>query len=122
VKLELDRGEGHLIRGCSGSTILVGNESFTRPLILTIDHIIRDWQPPAVEALAPADFAAVLALEPEVILLGTGARQRFPPPAMAAAILRQGIGLEVMDTPAACRTYNVLAAEYRRVAAALFVT
>ena len=63
----------------------------------------------------------MLELEPEVILLGTGERQRFPPLALTTAILRLGIGIEVMNTAAACRTYNVLASELRRVAAALFI-
>lgn len=121
MKLDLDSSSGNLIRGFNGSAILVGAESFTRPLILTVDRIIRDWDPPAVEQLADRDFAAILALQPEVILLGTGGRQRFPAATVTTAILRQGIGIEVMNTAAACRTYNILAAEYRRVAAALFV-
>jgi uncharacterized protein len=60
-------------------------------------------------------------MEPEVILLGTGSLQRQPPPALTTAVLRLGVGIEVMTTAAACRTYNVLVAEYRRVAAALFI-
>lgn len=122
MKLELDTGEGNLIRGLAEGAILVGNESLSQPFILTIDHLIRDWAPPAVEDLSPSDFEAILALEPEVILLGTGTRQRFPPARLTAAILRQGVGIEVMNTAAACRTYNVLAGEFRRVAAALFIT
>ncbi|CAG0942921.1 hypothetical protein GPROT2_01916 [Gammaproteobacteria bacterium] len=122
MKLDPDITGGHLVRGFTGNAILVGAESFSRPLILTVDRIIRDWDPPAVEQLADADFAAILALEPEVILLGTGARQRFPNPNVTTTILRQGIGIEIMNTAAACRTYNILAGEYRRVAAALFVS
>jgi uncharacterized protein len=73
-----------------------------------------------VADLALADFEPILALQPEVILLGTGARQQFPPAALLQAVLSRGVGLEVMATDAACRTFNVLASEYRRVAAALY--
>ncbi len=122
MKLDLDKGNGNFIRGFAGGVILVGQESFTQPFVLSIERIIRYWSPPAVEELTEADFAAALTLEPEVILLGTGARQRFPPTSITTAILRRGIGIEIMNTGAACRTYNILAAEHRRVAAALFVS
>lgn len=122
MKLDRDKSGGNLVRGFAGGVILVGSESFARPVILTLDRIVRDWEPPEVEQLSVADLAAVLALEPEVILLGTGSRQRFPAAAVTAHVLRLGVGLEVMNTAAACRTYNVLASEYRRVAAALFVS
>jgi uncharacterized protein len=74
-----------------------------------------------IEDLEVEHLQAVLALEPQIILLGTGERQVFPAPAIAAAVQAAGIGLEVMDTRAACRTYNVLVQEGRRVAAALIV-
>lgn len=121
MKLDLDNTGGNFIRGFSGREVLVGSEAFTRPLIVTAERIIADWSPPAVAELTPVNLAPVLALEPELILLGTGARQLFPSVALTADILGRGIGFEVMDTAAACRTYNVLASEYRRVAAALFI-
>ena len=121
MKLDLDKGSGNLIRGFVGGQILIGENAIRSPVIVTIDQIIENWSPPAVEQLALADFERVLALEPEVILLGTGERQRFPSIALITAILRLGVGLEIMNTAAACRTYNVLASEYRRVAAVLFV-
>jgi uncharacterized protein len=122
VKLDLDKSGGNLIRGFAGGAILIGAERFTGPVIVAVDRIVRDWTPPAVEQLALADLAPVLELGPEVILLGTGASQRFPAPAVTTGILRQGVGIEIMNTAAACRTYNVLASEYRRVVAALFVS
>ncbi len=67
------------------------------------------------------DHSRVLALEPELVLLGTGTRQSFPDPAFGASFLRAGIGFEVMDTGAACRTFNVLVAEQRRVVAMLLM-
>jgi len=81
--------------------------------------VIEDWRPPPVEQLAIDDFAALLALAPEVVILGTGIRQRMPPPELFAAFAARGIGLEVMDTGAACRTYNLLLSEFREVALAL---
>ena len=121
MKLDLDRTGGNLIRGFAGGRILIGADIIRAPVIVTIDRIIHDWSPSAVEKLGVVDFQPVLALEPDVILLGTGERQRFPSMTLITAILRLGVGLEIMDTAAACRTYNVLAAEYRRVAAALFI-
>jgi uncharacterized protein len=121
VQLDPDQGKGNVIRSFSGGEVHVADGTFREPLIVTADRIITDWSPPAFEALTPADFERVLALEPEVILLGTGAGQRFLPAAVTHAILTRGVGLEVMSTAAACRTFNVLASEYRRVVAALYI-
>jgi uncharacterized protein len=88
---------------------------------VTRESVIDDWQPPAPEALSIADFRALLSLEPEVVLLGTGDRQRLPPAELYADFAARGIGLEVMDNRAACRTYNVLLAEFRDVAVALML-
>src|SRR5439155_16864051 len=73
------------------------------------------------DELAPEHLAALAALDREIILLGTGARQRFPSPEIMRSLLRSGVGVEVMDVQAACRTYNILLAEDRRVAAALLI-
>jgi uncharacterized protein len=81
--------------------------------------VIEDWRPPPVEKLAIDDFAALLALAPDVVILGTGTCQRMPPPELFAALADRGVGLEVMDTGAACRTYNLLLSEFREVAIAL---
>ena len=121
MKLDLERSSGNIIRGFSGREVTVGNESFREPVIVTAERVIPDWSPPPVGELTLGDFARLLELEPEVILLGTGVEQRFPSIAVTTAILERGIGLEVMTTAAACRTYNVLASEYRRVVAALFI-
>jgi uncharacterized protein len=80
---------------------------------------VLDWTVAAADALTPADLAPVLALGVDVVLLATGERQRFPSPAVYAAAAARGVGLEVMDTGAACRTYNVLVGEDRAVALAL---
>lgn len=121
VQLEQDTAEGYLIRALTENAVVVGNESFSAPFVLTAEQIIRDWHPAAPDQLTAADFDPILALEPEVIIVGTGVRQHFLPATLTSGILRQGIGIEAMSTAAACRTYNVLASEYRRVAAALFI-
>jgi len=90
-------------------------------LIATREVVIEDWQPAAVELLTIEDFAGLLPLAPEVVILGTGPSQRMPPPELFAAFAGRGIGLEVMDTGAACRTYNLLLSEFREVAVALIL-
>jgi uncharacterized protein len=87
--------------------------------LLVLPERVTDWPPASFEALAEAHFALIAELQPEVVLLGTGARLRFPHPRLTAPLARAGIGLEVMDVQAACRTYNILMAEERVVAAAL---
>ena len=90
-----------------GAVILSGTEILSEPDMRDLSEAVK------------IDPARILALGPEVILLGTGQRQIFPPPAFGAQFLQAGIGFEVMDTGAACRTFNVLAAEQRRVVAVL---
>lgn len=89
--------------------------------VLVTPEQVLDWAPASFAELAEAHFACIVELRPEVVLLGTGARLRFPPAALTAPLARAGIGLEVMDVQAACRTYNILAAEDRVVVAALLL-
>lgn len=87
-------------------------------LIVFPDRIL-EWPVAGFEALRAEDFAILAGARPEIVLLGTGARQRFPHPRLTQALMQARVGVEVMDTAAACRTYNILMAEERRVAAAL---
>ena len=87
-------------------------------LLLVPDAPARTWQAAGFEALRREDFDALLDLRPEIVLLGTGKRQRFPHPRLTGGLARAGVGIEVMDTAAACRTYNILMSEGRRVLAA----
>jgi len=80
---------------------------------------VEPWRVSQFDRLTENDFVFLKNLGPEIVLLGTGARQRFPHPRLTAALAQAGIGLEVMDLQAACRTYNILVAEERKVAAAL---
>jgi uncharacterized protein len=105
----------------SAGEIRLNDQVLTGPVILSSEKIVGEWAPPPFSELSIADFEQVLDQDPEVIIFGTGVKQRFPDGALATAILRQGIGFEVMDTAAACRTFNVLVSEYRKVIAALLV-
>jgi uncharacterized protein len=121
VKLHLAHAEGrNLFSGYGPGYVAINGVRHERSLIVLPDRIL-DWEPASFEELTEAAFADLARLPLEVLLLGTGARLRFPPPALTRAIHTAGIGFEVMDTGAACRTYNVLLSEDRRVAAALFI-
>ncbi len=112
-------GEANAIVGCTDTGVRLGQRALAYPVIVTRDAVLDGWRPPAVGELSIGDFEALLALEPEIVLLGTGNRRCLPPPALQAEFAARGIGLEVMDTRAACRTYNVLLGEFRAVAVAL---
>ena len=94
----------------------------TGSLIVAPDVPIRQWEARDVEQLRAEHFEAVLELAPELVIVGTGANQQFLPPRTTAALTRAGIGFEVMDTAAACRTFNILLAEGRRVVGAFLVS
>ncbi len=114
------RSSVNLVRAYSRSELRIGENRVLTSCIVTADRLITDWEPRCFEALAPAHLAALLALEPQVVLLGTGPQQRFPPATIGSLLNGRGVGLEVMDLGAACRTFNILVQEDRRVAAALF--
>lgn len=120
MKLQLTRpaGPGNIISGYGDDHVLVNGERHSGSLVITAQALVP-WNVTRFDALADAHFEAIAALAPEVVLLGTGRRLRFPAPALTAPLVQAGIGFEVMDLRAACRTYNVLIAEDRRVAAAL---
>ena len=120
VKFHLSKGEGNVVTGTGPGWVRVGGDEHRESLILTAEAIVAPWAR-TFEALEPADFDRVLALRPAIVLLGTGARQRFPHPRLYRALIDAGVGVEVMDSGAAARTYNIIAAEGRRVAAALIL-
>lgn len=122
MKIQLERGAGqNVIRSYEPGRVIVNQDVHTTSLIVTPEHIVTDWRPRTFSDLVPDDFDAIRALEPEVVLLGTGTRVVFPEPALIRSLMTARIGFETMDTGAACRTYNVLMAEGRRVAAALLI-
>ena len=108
------------ITGYGEDYVQVNNQRYQTSLIVTADTV-RDWDAADFASLSDSSFQVLEELKPEIILLGTGPRQRFPHPRLTAALARARIGIEVMDLRAACRTYNILAAEERKVAAALLL-
>jgi uncharacterized protein len=122
MKFILDNIDGgYLIQRYDAGMIVIDQAVYRESLILLPDRVITDWSPSAVPDLTAADFSLLAGLSPEIVLLGTGERQQFPHPSLTQPLMAQRIGFEVMDTAAACRTYNILMAEGRRVAAALFM-
>jgi len=108
----------HTFTGYGEGYVMVNGTRHAANLIVLPERI-EPWPVAGFDALAEEHFALLAALKPEVVLLGTGSRLRFPHPRLTAPLARARIGLEVMDLQAACRTYNILMAEERRVAAAL---
>ena len=111
-----------VIRRVSEHSILVNDEEYSVSIALTPDTLLGTWEAAPIARLEEAHFGAVLDTSPEIVLLGTGPTCLFPPRELTFAFARKGIGLEVMDTAAAARTFNVLATEGRRVAAVLYLT
>jgi len=107
----------YFLRGVSPEGILVNEVRVARSFILSPMVLLEDWRPRNVDDLLVADMEPLLELQPSVVILGTGSRQRFPSAAVMAACLTRGIGIEAMDNAAAARTFNVLATEARRVVA-----
>jgi uncharacterized protein len=123
MKFTLDRpATRHVVRGYAPGTLRIGEQEYSRSVIVTAQTLVTDWRPQRMAELVIADLEPVLALRPVVLLLGSGARQVFPPQELLAHLYAARVGVEVMDTGAACRTYNVLVGEGREVAAALFIT
>ena len=109
------------LRGAAGDFALVNEQRLEASFVLAPNQLITDWRPTDIADLIAADLEPVLGLEPAVVLLGSGQRLVFPAPAVMAACLTRGIGIEVMDNAAAARTFNVLATEGRRVVAAFLL-
>ena len=122
MKFTLDRpGTLHVVRGYVPGQLRIGEREFKRSLIVSARTLIEDWRPQHIGELTAADLEPALALAPQVLLLGSGPRQVFPARELLAHLYAARVGFEVMDTGAACRTYNVLVAEGRAVAAALII-
>ena len=120
VDLTLQRPGDHLfIRAIAGGKLQVGDEWHAGSLIISAKSLVTDWDVSSVEDLRPGCFARIFELDPEVVLLGTGTQQRFPPGELMMDFYRRNVGIEVMSTTAACRTFNVLVSEQRHVVAAL---
>ncbi|HEX6827516.1 MAG TPA: Mth938-like domain-containing protein [Burkholderiales bacterium] len=122
MKLHLDRpGNLNAITGYGEDYVMVNTVRHERSLVVTPQQVIADWPVSAIETLAPEQVAMLVGLDAEIVLLGTGRRLAFPPPRVLAPLAQARIGVEVMDSRAACRTYNILMAEGRKVAAAIIL-
>ena len=119
MQLNLERPDySWFLRGADGTHALVNDRVLVESFCMAPDSLIEDWPVQGAKAMTPTDLEPLLALEPELVVLGTGAVQVFPPAAVMAACLSRGIGIEVMTNAAAARTFSVLAGEGRRVVAA----
>lgn len=127
MKLHLTQADGqNLITGITDDAILINHRPYTTCLIVMPNTLITNWQSNTAtqlsfETLTADDFEKIAALIPEVVLLGTGKTHRFLHPKLSAALSQQGVAVECMTTAAACRTYNILMSEGRKVAAALLL-
>ena len=118
MQLNLERPDyQYFLRGADGTGALVNDRRLQRSFVVAPNALVEDWPVHDAGAMAPTDLDPLLALNPELVVLGTGAQQRFPAAAVMAACLQRGIGIEVMTNAAAARTYSVLAGEGRRVVA-----
>jgi len=123
VELNLERPRDYLfVRRADAHTVVIADRPFTASIILTRDKVIDDWGVADVAAMTPDDVEPIVALKPDVVLLGTGERQQFPAQAVLAAFLQRSVGVEVMDNAAAARTWDILASEGRNVIAAFILS
>ncbi len=106
------------ITGYGEDYVMVNGQRHETSLVVLPEKIVR-WDTTGFDSLSAENFVFLKNLGAEIVLLGTGPKQRFPPPRLIGALTSAGIGLEVMDLKAACRTFNILVAEERKVAAAL---
>ena len=121
MKLQADKFDAQSITGYGPGWLAVDAQTYERSMIVGARGLLEEWNCSKFEDLTPEHFAALAQLDAEVLILSSGKRNRFPPPAWLAPLMARRIGLETMDTPAACRTYNILASEGRNVVAALIL-
>jgi uncharacterized protein len=122
MKFVRDPGSAVTVRHVQEGMIKIGNEELTENVVLFRNSIQRGWQAKDIENPDVHDLTDLLAENPEMIIFGTGWQSRLPPRELVFALARRGIGFEMMDTPAACRTFNVLVSEDRDVAAVLIIS
>jgi len=119
MKMHLEQGVGlQLFSGYGTGFVAVNNVRYEKCVVVS-PQVVVEWEVIGFDALTAADFGFIGQLQPEIVILGTGVAQRFPPPALARVLAATGVGVEIMDTRAACRTYNILATEGRKVVAAI---
>jgi uncharacterized protein len=121
LKFTRERRPAHSIHRISDDAITIGAETYRRTVAVTPDVVFGEWDETPLAELTADDLDPLLESEPDILVLGTGTEIRFAPRTVTFALARRGIGLEVMDTRAAARTFNVLLGEGRDVAALLYL-
>lgn len=122
MQISLDSTDGvYRILGYADGKIQINDQQYRNSLLVMPDTLLDNWGPTSVKNLEQQHLEAVQSLSPEVVLLGTGHHQVFPDRSLMRALITAGVGLEIMDTASACRTYNLLMGEGRRVVAALII-
>ncbi|MEI6181934.1 MAG: Mth938-like domain-containing protein [Polynucleobacter sp.] len=122
MKLQSDPHSGaNTITGYGDGYIEINQTPYAHAVLLSSDGAISAWLVESFDSLEASDFDQMITLKPELILIGTGSRQRFPKPELLKSLISAKIGFEIMDSQAACRTYNILAGEGRQVLLALIV-
>lgn len=109
------------IKAYEPGRIQVNEQVYTQSIIVSPLVLITDWKPQIISELAEEHLGIIFELQPAILLIGTGSKIHFPPIDIYGDLINHGIGVEIMDTSAACRTYNVLTAEDRNVVAALII-
>ena len=121
MKFSASQFSGNMINQWSPDQIMVNHQSYQQHMIIAPNYLNADWRVESFAQLDIANLTPFFELKPDIIILGSGEKQSFPPQSLFMAILKKGIGLEVMSSAAACRTYNVLASEGRHVIAGIML-
>lgn len=120
--LDLDNNQSHYqIRAYKAGILRVNDSTFTKSIILTANELIENWQVNSISELTAESLEPVVGLKPDILIIGTGSVLIFPAVDTYGHLINMGIGVEIMDTGAACRTFNALTAENRKVAVALIL-
>ena len=122
MELELDKElAAYHFSSFSYGAVVVGGQQYRESLIVTPKEIFDYWPPKTLDDITQDDLETIIALEPELILIGTGDKLKFPMSSILEGVATANLGIEFMDSRAACRTYNILASENRRVAAGIIL-
>jgi uncharacterized protein len=122
MKFSEDYATGvNVIRSYDDTSININNRRYTQSLVVSSNSLIDNWPIKQISQLNTTSLNPLLELQPEVIIIGTGSRLEFPSAQAYASIINQGIGIEFMDSAAACRTYNILISENRQVVAGIII-
>lgn len=121
MKLHADKADLYAITAYGDGWVTINGQRHSQSLVLSSTDGVLPWNCGRFDELTPAHFDTLLTNRPELVVFGSGSRLRFARPALLQSLMAQRVGVETMDTAAACRTYNILAGEGRRVTAALLI-